>query len=216
MKTIRQTIMWLAIAMGCTSCSSLFYDVKTDVLHDIHQGMSRQEVTALLGKPKYRRFDLDLEEWEYNKNLSKSGYTTIIVSFEGDKVFALNSFPGSRPATPSVTVTSGDMMITTPATECTPVIHPENFQAFYEKVKSRPFKDDQLEMMGAFAAKHRLNCRQCARLMSLYTFDDDKMKVLRIFASGLTDRDNYTEILDVISSLFKKDDAKKLINPRRF
>lgn len=208
--------MWLAIAIGCTSCASLFYDVPTDVLHDIQQGMSKQEVTALLGKPKYRRFDLDLEEWEYNKYLSASGYTTIIVSFEAGKVFALNSFSGSQPATPQVTVASGDVMFTTPGTECTTDIHPEDFQSFYEKVRLRPFKDDQLEMMGAYAARHRLSCRQCARLMSLYTFDDDKMKVLRIFASGLTDRENYKEILDVLDSLFKKDDAKKMINPRRF
>lgn len=40
-------------------------------------------------------------------------------------------------------------------------------------------------------------------------FDDDKMKVLRIFAPNIVDPENYEAILDVIDSLFKKDDAKK-------
>ena len=45
--------------------------------------------------------------------------------------------------------------------------------------------------------------------MALYTFDDDKMKVLNIFAPNIVDPENYEAILDVIDSLFKKDDAKK-------
>lgn len=90
-------------------------------------------------------------------------------------------------------------------------MHPEDFRHFYEKVKSRPFKDDQIEMMRTVARNNSLNCVQCASLMALYTFDDDKMKVLNIFAPNIVDPENYEAILDVIDSLFKKDDAKKIL-----
>ena len=45
MKTIRLIIAGLVMTMGFSSCSSLFYDAKVDVLNSIQKGMSRQEVT---------------------------------------------------------------------------------------------------------------------------------------------------------------------------
>ena len=40
------------------------------------------------------------------------------------------------------------------------------------------------------------------------------MKVLRIFAPNIVDPEHYEAILDVIDSLFKKDDAKKILGIR--
>ena len=166
MKTIRLIIAGLVMTMGFSSCSSLFYDAKVDVLNSIQKGMSRQEVTKILGTPEYRRFDRDIEEWEYSRVLSgKSNIsrTQIVVTFEGGRVVAMDSFSG---------------------------------------------------MMRTVARNNSLNCVQCASLMALYTFDDDKMKVLNIFAPNIVDPENYEAILDVIDSLFKKDDAKKILGIR--
>ena len=86
MKTIRLIIAGLVMTMGFSSCSSLFYDAKVDVLNSIQKGMSRQEVTKILGTPEYRRFDRDIEEWEYSRVLSSKSNITrtqIVVTFEG-------------------------------------------------------------------------------------------------------------------------------------
>ena len=111
-------------------------------------------------------------------------------------------------------VVSGGVVIDSPVPVYVKGMHPEDFRHFYERVKSRPFKDDQIEMMRTVARNNSLNCAQCASLMALYTFDDDKMKVLRIFASNIADPENYEAILDIIDSLFKKDDAKKILGIR--
>ena len=65
MKTIRLIIAGLVMTMGFSSCSSLFYDAKVDVLNSIQKGMSRQEVTKILGnsrvsplRPGYRRMGI--------------------------------------------------------------------------------------------------------------------------------------------------------------
>lgn len=217
MKTIRQTIMWLVLAMGLTSCSGLFYDVKADALRSVQKGMTKQEVTRLLGEPQFRRFDRDLDEWEYSKMVAGSGYTTIIVSFEEDKVVAMDSFPAANchPA-PSVTVGPSEVVVAPPVTVYLKGIREPEFQRFYEKVKSRTFKDDMLEEIAIGADRYSLNCNQCARLMSLFSFDDEKMKVLRLFASHIADRENYEEILDELTSLFKQDDAKKLLKVDKY
>lgn len=211
MKTIRQTIMWLVLALGLTSCYGAFYELKADVLRNVQKGMTKHEVTALLGEPQFRRFDRDLDEWEYSKYVSGSGYTTIILSFEDNKVVAMDSFRSADcHSTPSVTVAPGEVVVTPPITIYVKGMRASEFQRFYDRVKSRTFKDSMLEEM-ATGADYSLNCNQCARLMSLFNFDDEKMKVLRIFAPNIADRENYKEILDELISLFEKDDAKKLL-----
>ena len=195
MKTIRLIIAGLVMTMGFSSCSSLFYDAKVDVLNSIQKGMSRQEVTKILGTPEYRRFDRDIEEWEYSRVLSgKSNITRtqIVVTFEGGRVVAMDSFSGEPRTLP---VVPSEVVIDSPAPVYVRGMHPEDFRHFYEKVKSRPFKDDQIEMMRTVARNNSLNCVQCASLMALYTFDDDKMKVLNIFAPNIVDPENYEAIL---------------------
>ena len=190
MKTIRLIIAGLVMTMGFSSCSSLFYDAKVDVLNSIQKGMSRQEVTKILGTPEYRRFDRDIEEWEYSRVLSgKSNIsrTQIVVTFEGGRVVAMDSFSGEPRTLP---VVPSEVVIDSPAPVYVRGMHPEDFRHFYEKVKSRPFKDDQIEMMRTVARNNSLNCVQCASLMALYTFDDDKMKVLNIFAPNIVDPEN--------------------------
>ncbi|AVM51845.1 Beta-barrel assembly machine subunit BamE [Bacteroides zoogleoformans] len=216
MKTFRQIMMATAITFVLSGCASLISQgSRANVLSSIQKGMSKQEITSLLGSPDFRRFDNAMEEWEYTKRLYNekiTGTTTqIVISFEDDKVVAMDSFekdPYPMPPTPNG-------MLLNPSVDFNfKGMHPGEFQRLYEKIKSRPFKDDRLEMMLVVSRNNRLNCRQCAKLMSLCPFDDDKIKVLKMFAPGIKDIENYDEILDVIDSLFKKDDAKKILGIR--
>ena len=138
-----------------------------------------------------------------------SGRTSIIVSFEGDKVVAMDSF-----AAPQLSVSVPNEVSVSSPTIFVRGMRSADFQRFYNDVKARGFKDTQLEMMEELAVDNSLSCHQCARLMSLYTFDDDKMKVLRIFAPHIADKENYEEILQELTSLFKRNDAKALLKVR--
>lgn len=135
MKTIRLIIAGLVMTMGFSSCSSLFYDAKVDVLNSIQKGMSRQEVTKILGTPEYRRFDRDIEEWEYSRVLSgKSNIsrTQIVVTFEGGRVVAMDSFSGEPRTLP---VVPSEVVIDSPAPVYVRGMHPEDFRHFYEKLR---------------------------------------------------------------------------------
>lgn len=137
MKSIRLIIAGLVMTMGFTGCSSLFYDAKADVLNSIQKGMSKQEVTRILGTPKYRRFDRNIEEWEFVKELHNRGssaITHIVVNFEDDKVVAMDSFSDPYHPTP---VISGGVVIDTPAPVCIKGMHPEDFK-----------KDDAKKILG--------------------------------------------------------------------
>ena len=206
---------WLAAGtLMLASCSNIFYP--QNAMTRIKQGMTPQEVTRLLGKPDYRRMNYGLEEWEYRSRFSPLDVdvTVIIVRFEDDRLVYMDSYlrsdrepqaaPPTPPAPPTVTVVP-----VSPAHAS--AVSNRQFRDFYKKVKSEPFKDDQMKLI-RIGVEHKLfTCKQCADMMSLYVFDDDKMQVLRMFAPRLVDKENYDTIIREIDSLFKQDDAKKLL-----
>ena len=71
----------------------------------------------------------------------------------------------------------------------------KDFQFLYKTFKKKSFDKDRLEILRVGVLDNYFTCRQCARLMSLYKFDDDKLKILRIMAGHLVDMNNHNDIL---------------------
>lgn len=186
------------------SCSNAFYS-SSNVLGQIKQGMSPQEITQLLGKPEYRRLDYDIEEWEYRKKLNflDSEETVIIIRFENERLIYLDSFKARerQPQTPVASVTPPPpspvvIGIERPSSPIGPPMSDNRFEEFYDDAKSYIFKSEQMQFIRSGVKNKRFTCRQCARMMSLFTFDDDKFKIIKIFAPYLTDKENYDVITD--------------------
>lgn len=215
MKTKRNIASLIAAgALFLASCSSMFYP-KANALDAIKQGMTQEEVTKLLGRPDFRRIDYGLEEWEYRKLFSPldSDYTTVIVRFEDGRLVYMDSFHASdrEPQVPPVPVVQEPVAVV-PVQPAYPNAMPDRaFRDFYQKVKREMFKDDQMQLIRAGVEHKLFTCQQCAEMMSLFTFDDDKMQVLRMFARRLVDKENYETILREIDSMFTQDDARKLL-----
>ena len=51
----------------------------------------------------------------------------------------------------------------------------KDFQFLYKTVKKKSFDKDRLEILRVGVRDNYFTCRHCARLMSLYKFDDDKL-----------------------------------------
>ena len=71
----------------------------------------------------------------------------------------------------------------------------KDFQFLYKIIKKKSFDDDRMEILSVGVLDNYFTCHQCARLMSLYKFDDDKLKILRIMAGHLVDMNNHNDIL---------------------
>ncbi len=208
MKRERWAFLVLGICIFIMSaCSNVFYP-QSDALEKIKMGMTPQEVTKLLGKPDYRRISYDLEEWEYQKlrSVLDSKPTTVIVRFENERLVYMDSFPTHQQ-------TSTSIVFPTPMTGSVPshsLVEP-HFEAFYNQVKAQPFKDEQIELIRTGVKGNRFTCHECACMMSIFTFDDDKLEVLRIFSKHLIDRENYKEIINRLDYLSSKEKAEKIL-----
>ena len=79
----------LGIVMS--SCAGLFTTV-ADKAASIEVGMTKDEVTAKMGKPQYRRFDGNRDEWEYRSLLNNDDYDVVVMQFYNDRVVSMDSF----------------------------------------------------------------------------------------------------------------------------
>lgn len=220
MKTLKEIISLLLLSVCISGCASLF--TNKELLMGIHKGMLQQEVRKDLGKPDYRRFNGDLEEWEYRKDIwGNAGNTIIVIGFIDGRVVRLDSFSDDIPAvvaTPaptSVVEVPNRPMEERHSRRRSPFflkkMDDNTFDVFYNKVKNKPFKDDKLELLKLKAEYNSFSCRQCIKLMNLFTFDDEKLNVIDLLASSIRDKENYDDVIDELDFISTKEKAKKIL-----
>ena len=74
-------------------------------------------------------------------------------------------------------------------------MHEKDFQFIYKIIKKKSFDDDRMEILSVGVLDNYFTCQQCVRLMSLYKFDDEKLKILRIMSGHIVDLENHHDIL---------------------
>ena len=91
MKRIRKMALVGVLGIVMSSCAGLFTTV-ADKAASIEVGMTKDEVTAKMGKPQYRRFDGNRDEWEYRSLLNNDDYDVVVMQFYNDRVVSMDSF----------------------------------------------------------------------------------------------------------------------------
>lgn len=218
MNRLKQALLTLILCVAISGCGL----TTTSTIMKVQKGMSQEEVSQLLGKPDFRRFDQGTEQWEYARtNISTSTRTVIIVDFIDGHVVNMDSFNGEIPAPPIAVCPPVHEVITVEPSEHPN--HPDNhrsrrrpmndrdFENLYNKVKRKPFKDDQMELLSVGVVNSYFTCKQTARLMSLFTWDDEKIQILNMVSKRIVDRENGEQIVKTLDSLFKQDDARKIL-----
>ena len=90
-------------------------------------------------------------------------------------------------------------------------LNEKQFNTFYKRMKEEPFEDDRLKLLKEETERTDFTCGQCARLLQLNSFDDDKLTMLRVLAPAITDKENLREILDTLTFDSSKQKAMQLL-----
>lgn len=91
----------------------------------------------------------------------------------------------------------------------------QDFQFLYEIIKGKSFEKDRLELLSVGVLDNYFSCQQCAKLLSIYSFDSDRLKALEIMANHIVDLDNADLVIDVFTFESNKNKAVKLLRPHR-
>lgn len=95
------------------------------------------------------------------------------------------------------------------------IMNERDFQFLYKTIKKKSFDKDRLELLSVGVLDNHFSCRQCAQLMSIFSFDNDKLEVLDIMAEHIVDIENAAFIFESITFESNREKAAKKLRIHR-
>lgn len=192
-----------------SSCS--FYPVYTSKqVFAIKKGMPMEEVTYIMGRPCYRSFDGNAEEWSFVGQMKHSYNSIIQVRFSNGKVVSMTSFEKpyyTFPKTNENKSVTFNGSISTNESNCSI----NDFDRFYESVRPWAGSNTCIEEIEKELPKIKITSWEALKLVNLFTFSDDKMKVAKITYPRVSDPSNFDIVIDSFSFMSDKDELKEFI-----
>ncbi|WP_238305746.1 DUF4476 domain-containing protein [Hoylesella marshii] len=91
-----------------------------------------------------------------------------------------------------------------------------DFSWLYNKVKKASFDSDKYSLLEVATLGCYYTCNQCARLMELFSFSDERLKALKLMSRHIVDPENAYSIYRVFTFDSDKDKAADMMqNVRR-
>lgn len=206
--------MCIAIAL-CVLCAN---PVSAKPTKAIERGMTKEQVTAIYGRPLTSSFNDTSETWKYEKargGLFDSRVVLITVCFDLDgRVMSYDekikdSAPASSPSSSSASSSSiYNLGYGNRHSRC---LTPEAFDILYNKVKKASFDSGKLDLIEVAALGGYFSCSQCAKLVSIFSFTDAKMKALKLVAPHITDPYNAADIYRQFTFGSDRDKAAEIV-----
>ena len=91
------------------------------------------------------------------------------------------------------------------------VMNDQIFQTFYKEMKNEPFKDDRMKLLNAALAGSDFTSAQCLQLTKLYTFDDDRMEIMKIMYPRIVDKEAFFTVINTLTFGSSKEKMKDFI-----
>ena len=91
------------------------------------------------------------------------------------------------------------------------VMNDQLFQTFYKEMKNEPFKDDRIKLLNAALAGSDFTSAQCLQLTKLYTFDDDRMEIMKIMYPRIVDKEAFFTVINTLTFGSSKEKMKDFI-----
>ncbi|SDB77725.1 DUF4476 domain-containing protein [Bacteroides ovatus] len=91
------------------------------------------------------------------------------------------------------------------------VMNDQLFQTFYKEMKNEPFKDDRMKLLNAALAGSDFTSAQCLQLTKLYTFDDDRMEIMKIVYPRIVDKEAFFTVINTLTFSSSKEKMKDFI-----
>lgn len=89
------------------------------------------------------------------------------------------------------------------------------FSVLYTKVKNASFDDRKFDLIEVASLGCNYSCSQVARILSLFSFSDRKMKALKMMGPYVVDPGNASEIYKMFNFSSDRDKAAEIIQGRK-
>ncbi|WP_303004848.1 DUF4476 domain-containing protein [Bacteroides congonensis] len=91
------------------------------------------------------------------------------------------------------------------------VMNSQLFNTFLNSVKKVPFKDDRMALINTALASSDFTSGQCLQLTKLYTFDDDRMEIMKMMYPRIVDKEAFFTVIATLTFSSNKDEMNKFV-----
>ena len=91
------------------------------------------------------------------------------------------------------------------------VMNDQLFQTFYKEMKNEPFKDDRMKLLNAALAGSDFTSAQCLQLTKLYTFEYERMEIMKIMYPRIVDKEAFFTVINTLTFSSSKEKMKDFI-----
>lgn len=85
------------------------------------------------------------------------------------------------------------------------------FSMFLHNVKKAPFKDERMTLINTALANSDFTSGQCLQLTKLYTFDDDRMEIMKMMYPRIVDKEAFFTVIATLSFSSSKDAMNQFV-----
>lgn len=191
-----------------TSCS--FYPVYSQKqMFAIEKGMSMDQVSYIMGKPNYRSFIENSEEWRYVGNTEHFLNSVIQVLFTDGKVVGMTSYEKPFYTVPAQKSNENVTLGTAGSTNMSSCV--TDFDRFYDSVQPWGGSNVCIDMIKRELPTKKITSGQALKLVNLFTFTDDKKKVAKITYPSVSDPSCFDIVINSFTFLSDQNELKEFI-----
>ena len=217
MKKYAWALVCLVLALT-TSCGGV--GKARSKVNQIERGMTKGQITALLGAPKNKSVQDDgTETWEYVYTDILSRQLDVTVTFSQDRVSKYDS--RQSVVEQDRHVSSGPVVpIPSPVPTPVPGGYPDPrvleeearaFEDFYGEVRRIPFEEERIGFIQSVARRSLFTVDQAGRLITLFHWDEQRLALLETLAPRLRNGYNAFRLLELFSYGPAQDRARQIL-----
>lgn len=91
------------------------------------------------------------------------------------------------------------------------VMNPKLFNQFFDQVKNEPFHSDRIKTIETALVTTYFTSAQCLRLVNLYSFDDEKVKLMKLMYPRIADKQAFFTVVDTLTFSSNKDEMNNFM-----
>lgn len=91
------------------------------------------------------------------------------------------------------------------------VMNSQLFNTFLNSVKKVPFKGDRMTLINTALASSDFTSGQCLQLTKLYTFDDDRMEIMKMMYPRIVDKEAFFTVIATLTFSSNKDEMNEFV-----
>lgn len=91
------------------------------------------------------------------------------------------------------------------------VMSDQLFQSFFNNVKNEPFEKDRIALINAALANVDFTTDQCVQLVKFYTFDNERMKIMKMMYPRIVDKEAFFMVINLLTFSSNKDKMNEFV-----